>query len=137
MRDSALLFFNPLLMNTSMNLEPGPINMGWWPFAKKGKRSPRVDHPILKDTRTWLSELRDVCEMNFDQPEEARRQIRHLQVEWKEATDRGDMAATLREGLESRAFRLLTSTDREWMGWLDNLAFWKAGWKPEDEANES
>lgn len=75
--------------------------------------------------------------MNFDQPEEARRQIRHLQVEWKEATDRGDMAVTLREGLESRAFRLLTSTDREWMGWLDNLAFWKAGWKPEDEANES
>jgi len=37
-----------------------------------------------------------------------------------------------REGLESRAFRLLTCTDKEWLAWLDNLDFWKAGWKPEN-----
>ena len=76
--------------------------------------------------------------MNFDQPEEARRQIRHMQVEWKEAMDRGDMSPSLREGLEGRAFRLLNCTDKEWIGWLDDLKFWKAGWKPgldeEDEA---
>ena len=93
---------------------------------------------ILKDTRTWLAELRDVCEMNFDQPEEARRRIRYMQVEWKEAMDRGDMSPSLREGLEGRAFRLLNCTDKEWLGWLDDLSFWKAGWKPGlDEENEA
>ena len=44
---------------------------------------------------------------------------------------------SLREGLEGRAFRLLSCTDKEWLGWLDD-DFWKAGWKPgvegEDEA---
>lgn len=112
--------------------------MGWWPFRKKARARSDTNDPILKDTRTWLAELRDACEMNFDQPEEARRQIRHMQVEWKEAMDRGDMAPSLREGLEGRAFRLLSCTDKEWLGWLDDLDFWKAGWKPgmegEDEA---
>ncbi|MGB0236190.1 MAG: hypothetical protein ACPG81_00705 [Poseidonia sp.] len=111
--------------------------MGWWPFRKK-TASTDTNDPILKDTRTWLAELRDACEMNFDQPEEARRLIRHMQVEWKEAMDRGDMAPSLREGLESRAFRLLNCTDKEWLGWLDNLNFWKAGWKPGmDDENEA
>ena len=77
--------------------------MGWWPFGKKPKEASNHNDPILKDTRTWLSELRDACEMNFDAPEEARRQIRHMQVEWKEAMDRGDMTPSLREGLEGRA----------------------------------
>ena len=112
--------------------------MGWWPFGKKAARTTNNNDPILKDTRTWLAELRDACELNFDQPEEARRQIRQMQVEWRDAVERGDMAPALREGLEGRAFRLLTCTDKEWMGWLDNLDFWKAGWKPEhEEENEA
>ena len=112
-------------------------SMGWWPFRKK-TQSTDTNDPILKDTRTWLAELRDACEMNFDQPEEARRLIRHMQVEWKEAMDGGDMSPSLREGLEGRAFRLLNCTDKEWLGWLDNLNFWKAGWKPGmDDENEA
>ncbi len=112
--------------------------MGWWPFGRKAKQRVINNDPILKDTRTWLAELRDACEMNFDNPEEARRQIRHMQVEWKDAVDRGDMAPQLREGLESRAFRLLSSSDQEWIRWLDDLAFWKAGWKPtQDDENEA
>jgi hypothetical protein len=48
------------------------------------------------------------------------------------------MAPHLREGLESRAFRLLTCTDKEWLVWLDDLAFWKAGWKPpQGDENEA
>ena len=78
--------------------------MGWWPFGKKSTPSrPVVNDPLLKDTRTWISELRDVCEMNFDQPEEARRQIRHMQVEWRDATEEGMLNPSNREGLESRA----------------------------------
>ncbi len=112
--------------------------MGWWPFEKKRPSSGPNNDPILKDTRTWLSELRDACELNFDNPEEARRQIRHMQVEWKDAMDLGEMAPPLREGLESRAFRLLTCTDKEWLVWLDDLAFWKAGWKPsQGDENEA
>ena len=76
--------------------------MGWWPFGKKSARTPINNDPILKDTRTWLAELRDACELNFDQPEEARRQIRHMQVEWRDAMERGDMSPALREGLEGR-----------------------------------
>ena len=62
---------------------------------KKSTPASTQNDPILKDTRTWLSELRDACEMNFDAPEEARRRIRHMQVEWKEAMDRGDMTPAL------------------------------------------
>lgn len=113
--------------------------MGWWPFGKK-RNAPYSGSgdPMLKDTRTWLNDLRDACEMNFDTPEEARRQIRQMQVEWHDAMEAGTMHATLREGLESRAFRLLTCSDEEWLGWLDDLTFWKPGWKPaESSENES
>ncbi|HJL97573.1 MAG TPA: hypothetical protein QF401_05415, partial [Candidatus Poseidoniaceae archaeon] len=83
---------------------------------------------------TWIGELRDACEMNFDQPEEARRQIRQMQVEWRDAVEQGMLNSQNREGLESRAFRLLTCNDKEWLAWLDNLDFWKAGWKPENNS---
>lgn len=105
--------------------------MGWWPFtSKKSSKRARVDDPLLKDARTWISELRDVCEMNFEQPEEARRRIRHMQVEWHDAMEIGHLSPANREGLEARAFRLLSCPDDEWMHWLDDLDFWKTGWKP-------
>ena len=53
--------------------------MGWWPFSKP-KSARRVIDPIMKDGRTWLLELRDMCERNFDNPEEAKRRIRQMQV---------------------------------------------------------
>lgn len=105
--------------------------MGWWPFTSKNKsQRKRVDDPLLKDARSWVSELRDLCEMNFEQPEEARRRIRHMQVEWHDAMEQGVLSAPNREGLEARAFRLLSCEDEEWMQWLDDLDFWKLGWKP-------
>ena len=108
--------------------------MGWWPFGKKRESSRSTNNdPLLKDTRTWIGELRDACEKNFDQPEEARRQIRQMQVEWRDAVEQEMLNPSTREGLESRAFRLLTCTDKEWLDWLDNLDFWKAGWKAENE----
>lgn len=106
--------------------------MGWWPFGRKAKtnRAP-VSDPLLKDNRILISELRDACELNFDNPEEARRQIRRMQVEWSDAAQHGILSDVNRSGLDARAFRLLTCEDREWMAWLDNLEFWKPGWKPE------
>ena len=70
--------------------------MGWWPFSKK--ESPkRVVEPITKDGRTWLLELRDMCERNFDNPEEAKRRIRQMQVEWQECLDNGSLSLVNKE----------------------------------------
>jgi len=110
--------------------------MGWWPFGKKASSKKRIDDPLRKDTRQWLSELRDVCEMNFDNPEGARREIRQMQVHWHQAFSEGILPEYNREGLESRAYRLLSCHDDEWMGWLDNDEFWKPGWRPEQELDE-
>ena len=110
--------------------------MGWWPFGKKASSKKRIDDPLRKDTRQWLSELRDVCEMNFDNPEGARREIRQMQVHWHQADSEGILPEYNREGLESRAYRLLSCADDEWMEWLDNDEFWKPGWRPEQESNE-
>jgi hypothetical protein len=111
--------------------------MGWWPFAKKsGSKRQIINDPLRKDTRVWLSELRDICEMNFDNPEAARRQIRQMQVDWHQAFSEGVLPQYNREGLESRAFRLLSCSDDEWITWLDNDSFWKPGWRPEQENNE-
>ena len=110
--------------------------MGWWPFGKKASSKKRIDDPLRKDTRQWLSELRDVCEMNFDNPEGARREIRQMQVHWHQAFSEGILPEYNREGLESRAYRLLSCHDDEWMRWLDNDEFWKPGWRPEQELDE-
>ena len=110
--------------------------MGWWPFGKKSPTRHRIDDPLRKDTRQWLSELRDVCEMNFDNPEGARREIRQMQVNWHQAYAEGTLPEYNREGLESRAYRLLACADDEWMEWLDNEEFWKPGWRPEQSVNE-
>ena len=53
--------------------------MSWWRFWKKSEKKTFND-PLLKDGRMWLSDLRNLCEMNFDNPEEARRQIRQMQM---------------------------------------------------------
>lgn len=103
--------------------------MGWWPFKRK-ETGDRPNDPIRKDTRTWLEELQEICEKNFDKPEEARRQIRQLQVEWKDSVEKNILDDGTAEGLQARAFRLLTCDDDAWLELLDDLDFWKLGWRP-------
>ena len=76
-------------------------------------------------------DLQETCERNFDSPEEARRRIRQMVGEWKDANAEGVMEDSLFEGLNMRAFRLLNCSDEEFSQWLDNLNFWKPGWRPE------
>ena len=106
-----------------------------WNFWSKKK--PLDDDPFLKTYTIWLSELREVCEQNFDAPEQARLRIREMQVEWKQAFDDTILSEINRDGLESRAFRLLTCEDHEWLSWLDDLAFWKPGWRPVVDEEDS
>ena len=73
--------------------------MGWWPFKSKPSK-PRSNDPIRKDTRTWLEELQEICEKNFDKPEEARRRIRQMQVEWSDAVDKNILDQGTAEGWE-------------------------------------
>lgn len=55
--------------------------------------------------------------------------------EWKDANKDGVMEDSLLEGLNMRAFRLLNCGDDEFSDWLDNLNFWKPGWRPEGSRN--
>jgi len=106
------------------------VAMGWWPFKSRSK-GPAIPDVIRRDTRSWLADLQEVCERNFDAPEEARRQIRQMVGEWKDTHEEGVMDDSLLEGLNMRAFRLLNCSDDEFSQWLDNLKFWNPGWRPE------
>ena len=59
-----------------------------------------------------------------------KRQIRQMQVEWNDSFNVGTISKANKDGLEGRAFRLLTCNDNEWLTWLDDLDFWKMGWRP-------
>jgi len=106
--------------------------MGWWPFAGRTRKDSNVDQRIhVKGTKVWLQELQEICERNFDSPEEAKRLIRQMQVEWKDAAERGDLDQELSAGLERRAFHLLKSDVKEWSDLLDDIEFWRPGWRSE------
>lgn len=114
----------------TIDIDPLEAIMGWWPFGRKS-HSRKIPDVIRRDTRTWLTDLQELCEKNFDNPEEARRQIRQMANEWKDANAQGIMDDSLFEGLNMRAYRLLNCKDDEFSEWLDNLSFWKPGWRPE------
>jgi len=114
----------------TIDIDPLEAIMGWWPFWRKS-HSRKIPDVIRRDTRTWLTDLQELCEKNFDNPEEARRQIRQMANEWKDANAQGIMDDSLFEGLNMRAYRLLNCKDDEFSEWLDNLSFWKPGWRPE------
>ena len=100
--------------------------MGWLPFVKKAK----VPDVILKDTRSWLNELREVCERHHDMPEAARIRIRELKMNWSDAVSKTDMDDVLFQGLELRANKLLRAGDTDFIRLLDEVEFWKPGWRP-------
>ena len=103
--------------------------MGWWPF----KRKERVldEEPHMRGARMWIQDLRDVCERSYDDHEEGQRLIGELQAEWNEASDRMEVEASLLDGLERRADKLLQADAVVWLVWLDNEEFWKPGWREE------
>ena len=103
--------------------------MSWWPFKRKEK--PLQDDLHIRGTRIWLQDLRESCEMNFDNPEEGRRLVRQMQIEWTDAHSEGEVDDALLEGLDRRALRLLRASDDEWLKWLDDDDFWKPGWRDE------
>ncbi len=85
------------------------MGMGWWPFKRREK--PLNDDPHIKGTRVWLTELREMCERNFDNHVEGQRRISELQIEWKEAHK---------------------EAENDWLAWLDNEEFWQPGWRGDD-----
>ena len=104
--------------------------MGWWPFKKKKKII--HDNLHIKGTKLWLQDLREICEKNFDNYIEGQRLIRQMQIEWTDAHSRGEISDDLLQGLDRRAFRLLRATSEEWLQWLDDIEFWKPGWRGDD-----
>ena len=104
--------------------------MGWWPFKRRKKSF--NDNPHIKGTRVWLTELREMCERNFDNHAEGQRRIGQLQIEWKDANKDAEIDDELLQGLERRAYRLLRSDSSDWLAWLDNEEFWQPGWRGDD-----
>jgi len=100
--------------------------MGWWPFKDKKKNV--LNEPYLRGSRLWIQDLREICELCFDNPIEGQRRIRQMQVEWNDSFAKGELEDSLLRGLERRAFRLLRSDKDEWINWLDEEDFWKPGW---------
>ncbi|MBS71982.1 MAG: hypothetical protein CMO20_03385 [Thermoplasmata archaeon] len=105
--------------------------MGWWPFSKKGVDL--TNEPQVKGTRSWLQELRNLCEINYDKPDEGKKNIIQFQNEWREAHKRKEVTEELVSGLEKRAIELLSAGNEEWINWLDDENFWKPGWKNNSE----
>ncbi|MEK9730577.1 MAG: hypothetical protein VW230_02325 [Candidatus Poseidoniales archaeon] len=106
----------------------------WWKFWSK--KQTYSNDPILKTYTIWLAELRESCERHYDKPEQGREQIEIFRLEWKRSHEEGTLSKVNMKGLENRAEMLMTCNDDEWLSWLDNLEFWKPGWKfDEDETN--
>lgn len=76
----------------------------------------------------WIQDLREVCELCFDNRAEGQRRIRQMQIEWRGAHAEGEVDDALLQGLDRRAFRLLRADESEWVRWLDEDGFWKPGW---------
>ena len=62
--------------------------------------------------------------------------IREMQIEWSDAHQDGDIGEELFEGLERRSFHLLRAQGKDWINLLDNLEFWKPGWRAEGERSD-
>lgn len=90
----------------------------------------RQDDPHVKRTREWLVELRELCERHFDAPEAGRQAVREMQIEWRDAEALGELPDGLAEGLDRRAVFLTRAKDDEWTRWLDDIEFWRPGWRP-------
>ena len=114
--------------------------MGWWPFSRsKSSAEPsssQLDNPHIKGTRVWIEELQQACERNYDSPTSGHMLIREMQVEWGDAHRDGDLGKELFEGLERRSFHLLRAEGKDWINLLDDLEFWKPGWRAEGERSD-
>ena len=102
-------------------------NMSWWPFSRKG--ADRSNDPQVKGTRSWLQDLRSLCEEFYNDPNKGKEEILVLQNEWKDAHQREELTDELVDGLEKRATHLISADEKEWLTWLDDEDFWKPGWR--------
>ncbi|MFL2976436.1 MAG: hypothetical protein ACJZ49_02675 [Candidatus Thalassarchaeaceae archaeon] len=105
--------------------------MSWWPFSRKSSDT-FVDDPHIKGSRMWLIELQELCEREYQNPASGQARVREIQIEWTDAHSRGEISNDLLQGLDRRAFRLLRATSEEWLQWLDDIEFWKPGWRGDD-----
>lgn len=114
--------------------------MGWWPFSRsKSSTEPsssQLDNPHIKGTRVWIEELQQACERNYNSPTSGHMLIREIQIEWSDAHQDGDIGEELFAGLERRSFHLLRAEGKDWINLLDDLEFWKPGWRAEGERSD-
>ena len=114
--------------------------MGWWPFSRsKSSAEPsssQLDNPHIKGTKVWIEELQQACERNYNSPTSGHMLIREMQIEWSDAHQDGDIGEELFAGLERRSFHLLRAEGKDWINLLDDLEFWKPGWRADAERSD-
>ncbi len=114
--------------------------MGWWPFSRsKSSAEPsssQLDNPHIKGTKVWIEELQQACERNYNSPTSGHMLIREMQIEWSDAHQDGDIGEELFAGLERRSFHLLRAEGKDWINLLDDLEFWKPGWRADGERSD-
>lgn len=107
--------------------------MGWKFWEKK---RPIPNDPILKTYTIWLAELRETCEHHYNSPASGRSEVKRCLEEWNLAHHEGTLSKINLDGLVMRADILLTCIDDEWLTWLDNIDFWKPGWKVNQDMDD-
>tara|TARA_Y100000588_G_scaffold308660_1_gene333330 strand:+ start:15115 stop:15435 length:321 start_codon:yes stop_codon:yes gene_type:complete len=106
--------------------------MGWWPFRRGAQDF--QNEPHIRGSKMWIQDLREVCEMSFNEREKGQNGVERMRLEWKKAHSLGEVDESLLLGLERRAEKLLNADDSEWSLLLDNDNFWKAGWGSQVES---
>ena len=82
----------------------------------------------------WIQDLREVCEMSYDDREQGQSGVEKMRLDWIKAHSLGEVDESLFQGLERRAESLLNADDSEWSLILNNENFWKAGWGSQVES---
>jgi hypothetical protein len=80
--------------------------------------------------------LRETCEHHYNSPSSGRNEVNRFLEEWYRAHQEGTLSKVNLDGLIMRANILLTCTDEEWLTWLDNIDFWKPGWKDRQDTDD-
>ena len=91
---------------------------------------------MLKTYTIWLSELRETCEHHYNSPASGKNEVKRCREEWNLAHQEGTLSKINLDGLVMRADILLTCVEEEWLTWLDNIEFWKPGWKVDRDMDD-
>ena len=61
-------------------------------WRRRRKAKPLAEEPHMRGARMWLQDLRELCEMSFDNHIEGQRKVREMQIEWLDAHKKSEIS---------------------------------------------